>query len=756
MFFNNTPGDIFNNIGCTVQTETSCSAGTSTLLGAPINTEGSIITGFLQNVMGCEPCTSGKYITNLSDLTCSSCEKGKSNVHVGSVSADDCISCDVGTYENEFGSGRADCFLCPSGKSSNTVGASSQFECLKCPGENMFSVEGSSSCVCDKGYFMNDAATGNGTAAVVVITTCVQCPVGTNCDSPGSTLNNLKMLGGYWRPSTTSVVVIECDIKKHCPQDKNSTNSSSGCALGHDGPVCGLCMADYSMEEETCEICEGDVSATAFIPLAVAGFMVIVVALVYYWFRSNSGTGEDGVGNISSGVSAVRKQVSEKFELFQSSQISSYFRQFMAYSQIIGNLGGVMSVKFPKNFSRLVSWMSIFNLNLFGSFGCLIRTNHYDKLRLFTMIPIIIESLLIVVYFALSKFPKHQKLRNTVITVILSANFLILPTVSMVIFSTFNCRSFADLGTFLSDDYSVSCEDESYYSMRNYALLMAFVYPFGITAVNHFMLWRVKDKLNPPKDKNIISSQEDWLVASLVKRDSYKEILYLEFLYGSYKPDCWWFETFESIRRIALTGGLAFFDSGSPLQCIVGLLITVICIRTFAVKKPFMTKSINRFGEAVQWQIFITFLFSVLLLFADKNLELGEKPLIDFIFVGVTFVGPMFTVYFIFSALRGIREDNKLRNKLNQIAPIEDEDDVVEGSSKNIATISAEGGGVSSGLRHRGGNSNADEQGFSDIGGGGDVSETVLRLTAEISRLEEGFSFSMEILGILRLSELWV
>ena len=85
-----------------------------------------------------------------------------------------------------------------------------------------------------------------------------------------------------------------------------------------------------------------------------------------------------------------------------------------------------------------------------------------------------------------------------------------------------------------------------------------------------------------------------------------------------------------------------------------------------------------------------------------------------------------------------------MRNKLNQIAPIEDEDDVDEGSdegsSKNIATLSAEGGDVSSGLRHRVGNSNADEQGFGDIGGGEDVSETVLRLTAEISRLEEGFN----------------
>ena len=113
----------------------------------------------------------------------------------------------------------------------------------------------------------------------------------------------------------------------------------------------------------------------------------------------------------------------------------------------------------------------------------------------------------------------------------------------------------------------------------------------------------------------------------------------------------------------------------------VGLLITIVCVRVYAVKKPFLTLSINRFGESVQWQIAFTFLVSMLLLF-DADMVSGNTGLFDLLLVALTFFAPVVVLFGQTGyALRGAGEVYKLRHRLNQIAPNLEEDEVVENSS---------------------------------------------------------------------------
>ena len=113
----------------------------------------------------------------------------------------------------------------------------------------------------------------------------------------------------------------------------------------------------------------------------------------------------------------------------------------------------------------------------------------------------------------------------------------------------------------------------------------------------------------------------------------------------------------------------------------VGLLITIVCVRVYAAKKPFLTLSINRFGESVQWQIAFTFLVSMLLLF-DADMVSGNTGLFDLLLVALTFFAPVVVLFGQTGyALRGAGEDYKLRHRLNQIAPNLEEDEVVENSS---------------------------------------------------------------------------
>ncbi|GMI37588.1 hypothetical protein TeGR_g12800 [Tetraparma gracilis] len=69
----------------------------------------------------------------------------------------------------------------------------------------------------------------------------------------------------------------------------------------------------------------------------------------------------------------------------------------------------------------------------------------------------------------------------------------------------------------------------------------------------------------------------------------------------------WWYEVWETYRRIALTGGLRLLDGGSGLQFAVGLLVCIFGLRTVAVKKPCLTHAANRLTEIVGWQLVLTF-----------------------------------------------------------------------------------------------------------------------------------------------------
>merc|ERR1712176_649414 len=45
------------------------------------------------------------------------------------------------------------------------------------------------------------------------------------------------------------------------------------------------------------------------------------------------------------------------------------------------------------------------------------------------------------------------------------------------------------------------------------------------------------------------------------------------FMYDNYEPEYWWFECFDYIRRLLLTGILVVFEPGSATQGLFGVLV---------------------------------------------------------------------------------------------------------------------------------------------------------------------------------------
>jgi hypothetical protein len=66
------------------------------------------------------------------------------------------------------------------------------------------------------------------------------------------------------------------------------------------------------------------------------------------------------------------------------------------------------------------------------------------------------------------------------------------------------------------------------------------------------------------------------------------------------------FEIFETLRKLALTGGLIVFDPGTPAQICISMLICLFSMRVYAEYQPFIEESVDILAETAQWQLFFT------------------------------------------------------------------------------------------------------------------------------------------------------
>jgi len=303
--------------------------------------------------------------------------------------------------------------------------------------------------------------------------------------------------------------------------------------------------------------------------------------------------------------------------------------------------------------------------------GCVVHSSHYDLLLAYTIVPLVLNAALVAAYFGLKASNKRVALSNAVMSMLFLMNYLILPQVSMVVFKTFSCRQFdGDYGSYLIADYSLSCDSPEHKWMVAYASVMVVVYPLGIPLANHFMLWRVRDKVNP-NQRNLVfesGSEKAGLAKATQIRDKNKDIQYLSFLFAAYQPEYWWFESFESARRIIFTGALKFVDAGSVTQCALGLLFAFVCVRVYARYKPFALNSSSRFGEIMQWQLALTFLATLLLKVSEESDEkLVNEKAFDAFLVALQFVAPSYLIVNFLLEMRGVREERKIEKQLEAL-----------------------------------------------------------------------------------------
>lgn len=83
-------------------------------------------------------------------------------------------------------------------------------------------------------------------------------------------------------------------------------------------------------------------------------------------------------------------------------------------------------------------------------------------------------------------------------------------------------------------------------------------------------------------------------------------VRHLAFLFEAYEPRCWYWESLECLRRLALTGMLLFFQDGSEMQIVIGAVISIVSLILFGAIQPFLDDKADKLATFAQLMTFLT------------------------------------------------------------------------------------------------------------------------------------------------------
>ena len=119
----------------------------------------------------------------------------------------------------------------------------------------------------------------------------------------------------------------------------------------------------------------------------------------------------------------------------------------------------------------------------------------------------------------------------------------------------------------------------------------------GIPAIYLFLLVRNHDRINPAADST---------PGKLVARSRDETLAPVAFLFKYVKPERWWFEVADALRRVIMIGGLVFVEDQDARKAAVGFGLSAASLILFREAEPYLTVSCNVLATIAQWQLIVT------------------------------------------------------------------------------------------------------------------------------------------------------
>jgi hypothetical protein len=398
---------------------------------------------------------------------------------------------------------------------------------------------------------------------------------------------------------------------------------------------------------------------------------------------------------------------------------------------VLGSMSVTFSITFPPIYSSVITWLSVVELPVLelmplSCYG--IVNNYYTRLVMRTALPLAFILICVLIKLCaklcscvLNIHATADKLMSAAFFVI----FLLYPTNSQKIFTTFLCRTFDDPAQtrVLIVDYTSNCKLPEHQLMELYAIVM-FIYPFGTPLLYAYLTFyahgrRLDDmKLNeilrlrlreealadilhtrhlarakmmearkelrrtqakelPPVPQVLVPGDEDLpdhVVKHIKELEKEEEELeaglpeYVKKLIGGYKRRDAHFEIFECFRKLALVCMPVWFEPGSVAQLIFGLMVCFVTFGAYTAWAPFAEERANVLAQACQVQIFFALCSAIALSFDVGRTEESSRS-IDVLLTVLTFVPLSMTVVLRTPVVRLLeqRERAKLEMELQRL-----------------------------------------------------------------------------------------
>ncbi|GMH69413.1 hypothetical protein TrLO_g2906 [Triparma laevis f. longispina] len=605
----------------------------------------------------CDQCLTGKFYDEPSN-DCKLCPAGTYTA-TGGVGLDDCKACEIGFYSSDLGS--SNCLMCSPGKYTNKE----QTACLLCPAGKISGVAVSECTLCEIGKFAeregnvecefcnDEEVLGGSTTAGNATVSRSGCICNKSKFENNETATCEKVMEGY------------CMGEHHCKggviNDPESLRED-----GYEGSLYEVCeegfAAVHSGADLVCNECTGSATQTIAIGFSIIG--VIISGVVFWCCRSARWEGSieeralRASGDLerqSSRARGMSESAREKIEGVTAfiDNAQPYFKILLAYFQVAGGMSSTSRFRFPPmltsfmNFVKNVLSLDVFSLMPLGRLT--FNSNFHYNMLAYTFVPFSIGVLMVVALNVLKRRSSDalKQLANKIFGTFPALSFVILPSISIKVFSNFACHEFdGGYESYLKVEYIIDCDGIEHKVFSVYAFTCVAVFPIR-TPLMYFLLLRRERDLLDPRQENFsfqLGSNEEGLKKALEERAKLEEtnpsVKRLEFLYKNYEPMNYNFEVFETLRKLILTGGLILMKLETGAQIIAAMLMCLGTMRVYAAEKPFIHHKIDRLSEAAQWQLFFV-MFSDLALRVNLDGErLQDRKFFDLMMLIIQFLAP--------------------------------------------------------------------------------------------------------------------
>ena len=413
---------------------------------------------------------------------------------------------------------------------------------------------------------------------------CIDCPhpVGANCKKIDATWEEVYANVGWWTKGTRADTYYRCPYKTSCIGGRVDTENGtvkSRCEQGYEGPVCAVCAPGYFLSDEMCAVCpETQGGSTALVALVFGGvFLGFLLMLLqqmrvktsdYYWGALK----QSGLKKKKSGLD---RKTMKKIRIF-ARFAKTTAKTFITYLQILSVSDSAFNIPWPKGFLTFLRYLNPVNLDFFSisGLGCVVEYKFYDSHLFMVLLPVFIMLFIYLAYvLGLWRHRGYYKGRfttgmqtayaNQIIQFTMWMTIIVYPSLSRRTIQYFTCSVKIDDTQYLMEDYRLQCFRGQWLTNLPWGIIGVALYPLGIPAYVGVALWRRRHRLEE---------------TAVVHRYG--------FLYEMYRRENYWWDVYEMLQKLFLTGVIVLIFPGKTLQVVLVVLADLGFLMNLLIQKP--------------------------------------------------------------------------------------------------------------------------------------------------------------------------